>query len=127
MKKVICKICKKQFYVSPCRTAKFCSQKCCGEYKRKTFIKANHHNWKGGIIIATTGYVLVHKPNHPFCDTHGYVRRSRLVMEKYLDRYLKPEEVIHHINKIKDDDRIENLKLFANQSKHISFHHKSRK
>ena len=43
-------------------------------------------------------------------------------MEKMLGRYLKPEEVVHHKNKLRDDDSPKNLKLFANKSKHIKFH-----
>ena len=77
-------------------------------------------NWKGGKIKEARGYVLIHQPNHPFCMCKGYVREHRLVMEKYLNRYLKPKEVVHHINGILDDNRIENLELKENQSKHLT-------
>ena len=38
----------------------------------------------------------------------------RFIMEKYLGRKLLTTEVIHHINKIKNDNRIENLELMNN-------------
>ena len=85
-----------------------------------------HPLWKGGIIYVRD-YVYVHSPEHPFCECKGYVKRSRLVMEKILGRYLSPEEIVHHKNGIKDDDRIENLRLFLNNSEHIKFHYYKRK
>jgi len=81
----------------------------------------NHPNWTGGKIIHG-GYVYLLKPNHPFCNFGGYVRHSRLVMEKSIGRYLKCEEVVHHLNRKKTDDRLQNLKLFKNHSAHIKFH-----
>jgi len=82
----------------------------------------NNFAWKGGETKCTQGYILVLCPEHPFRNANNYVPRARLVMEKKLGRFLKPTEVVHHINEIKTDDRIENLKLFKNNSEHIKFH-----
>jgi len=90
-------------------------------------IGKRNHQWKGGETIDQEGRVLVRKPSHPHVRKNGYVFRSHIVMEKILGRYLKPEEVVHHKNKILDDDRPENLELFISKSEHISFHFQQRR
>jgi hypothetical protein len=82
----------------------------------------NNPRWNGGRRYNSSGYVLIYSPNHPFKDKLGYVREHRLVMEKKIERYLKKDEIIHHKNEIKDDNRIENLEL-TNITKH-NIHHK---
>ena len=67
-------------------------------------------------------YVKI-KIDHPF-SKKGFVLEHRLVVEKFIGRYLKPEEVVHHINEIKNDNRIGNLFLFPNQKEHKSFENK---
>ena len=80
----------------------------------------DHHNWKGGKTYHK-GYIKLLKPKHPFSDIYGYVRKSRLVIEKQIKRYLLSTERVHHINKIKTDDRIKNLMAFSSHSAHRRF------
>jgi hypothetical protein len=87
-----------------------------GEYSGK-----DHWKWKNGVW--TEEYVWILKKEHPNCTKRGYVKRSRLVMEDYLGRYLTKEERVHHINFNKHDDSIENLMLFPNESEHQKYHH----
>lgn len=72
-----------------------------------------------------SGYILIYSPEHPF-TRKKYVLEHRLVIEKRLGRYLKPEEAVHHINEIRDDNKIENLMLFKNNKEHMRFHNKLR-
>lgn len=77
--------------------------------------------WKGGEFIGRgRRYVLIR--NHPYCNKRGYVPKSRLIMEQKLGRFLRPEEVVHHINRNKSDDRPENLILFPNEGAHKRHH-----
>jgi len=73
-------------------------------------------------IVRVGKYVYIYSPNHPFKTNTNYVNRSRLVMEEWIGRYLTRKEVVHHINKITDDDKIENLMLFKDNIEHMKYH-----
>lgn len=82
----------------------------------------NSHSWKNGRRKDGKGYMLIYKPEHPFCRPSKCIFEHRLIMEKHLRRYLTKEEVVHHINGNPLDNRIENLQLFKNESGHSKFH-----
>lgn len=77
--------------------------------------RAKHPNWKGGRIVTDEGYVKIGvETDDPFSvmrDVGGYVFEHRLMMARCLGRPLVKRETVHHINGIKDDNRIENLQL----------------
>ena len=73
----------------------------------------NSSSWKGGRHRSTRGYILLRLPEHPNRSRGDLVMEHRVVMEKKLGRYLLPEENVHHINGVKDDNRIENLELWT--------------
>lgn len=66
------------------------------------------------------GYIERWLPEHPYARD-GWVPEHRLVMEDYLNRVLTPDEVVHHVNGVKDDNRIENLWL-CSAAEHARIH-----
>lgn len=83
---------------------------------------AGHANWKGGTYSHSNGYTYEYAPEHPAANSaKGYVLQHRLVMERHLGRYLTNQEIIHHRNEVKDDNRLENLELTTRGS-HMSHH-----
>jgi len=66
------------------------------------------------------GYIMILCPNHPHPSAANgrYCFEHRLVMEKHLGRYLRPEERIHHKDHDKTNNKINNLELFKNTSEH---------
>lgn len=75
-----------------------------------------------GKTMHSSGYILVYLPDHPFATKRGYVMEHRLVMEKHIGRFLTSEEVVHHINNIRTDNRIENLQLIQSNTIHLMHH-----
>lgn len=119
-----------QIYKKTCQCG--CKQKWETVYKKSKFIHGHFRkfqvgpkapSWAGG-IRKHRGYILIYSPTHPAIKNtprSPYVKQSRLTMEKKLGRYLEPNEVVHHINGRRDDDRIENLFL-TTKAGHNSIH-----
>lgn len=73
-----------------------------------------HPNWQGGRVSShKSGYIFIHKPDHPNAAKSGYIVEHRLVMEDAIGRYLYPDETVHHKNGVKTDNNIENLELWT--------------
>jgi hypothetical protein len=86
---------------------------------------SKHPMWKGGITRNSGGYVERYKPDHHFATRRGYVREHRLVWEQFHKASLLSWAVVHHKNKKKLDNRIENLEAVISNSKHHKIFHRS--
>lgn len=114
-----CPICKKRVekILRDGLNALHCDRDC----YNKTRKNIKRGNYKRKII--SKKYVYIYNPEHPHATGTRklYVAEHRLIMEKYLNRYLNKGEIVHHKNENTMDNRIENLELMT-ASKHISFH-----
>ena len=77
--------------------------------------------WKIKKIVSKGEYNYAVVPEHPNATKNGYVLEHRIAMENHLGRLLNPDEVVHHINGNKKDNRIENLEVMS-ASAHSRYH-----
>lgn len=112
------------------------------KYKKENPATGNKNsNWRGGIRQLSSGYKWVYAPEHPFCSKGkkfvGYVLEHRLKVEKLLidlspkseflieisgKKYLSPNVIIHHKNRERWNNNIENLEIISSQSEHLAGH-----
>ena len=78
----------------------------------------NNPLWKGG-WVNSNGY-------HRIAVNGRHTYKHKIIMEKHLGRKLRKNEVVHHINKNKLDNRIENLKVMT-ILEHQRIHHLGKK
>ena len=72
------------------------------------------------------GYICVYAPDHPYATKDGYVMEHILIMEKQIGRHITRDEVVHHKNKNRADNRIENLELMTFKE-HAKYHLEQRR
>lgn len=137
-----CDWCGKEFERLECqmkgKKMAFCSRQCLADYRSK------EHNPDGRPITRhphLSEYNKEHNKERMTLEVRTKLRNSRLgsgeqkgygkyysrkehrvVAEQMLGRPLKPEEVVHHINGNKRDNRPENLFIFPSQSAHTRWH-----
>lgn len=102
-----CPVCQKEFYVEQYRkdTATFCSRSCLAKVHLKKY--------------AIFRFQPLNNPPHKYkyITINGKsVREHRYLMECHLNRKLKPEEHVHHVNGNSSDNRIENLIILSNSN-----------
>lgn len=78
-------------------------------------------NWKGGRHIKDNGYIEIYCPSHPNASKRKCVYEHQLVAEQKLGRYLKKDEVVHHIDMNKTNNSPQNLVVLTNGN-HIKLH-----
>ena len=91
------------------RLRQFCSRKCFHKNLRKTRPKGKDHwSYKGGRYNYGKGYIELR-----YWKNGKVIRilEHRKKMEEFLGRKLEDNELIHHINGVKSDNRIENLQV----------------
>lgn len=105
-KNVKCENCGKEFSTT---RNKFCSKECCVSFRKKNgFNKRNGYWYENGYKVL-------------YLNGGGSIKEHISIMEKHLGRKLNPNEVVHHKNEIKNDNRIENLEVMT-RSEHSRLH-----
>jgi hypothetical protein len=84
---------------------KYCSKECIALAKRKRFSGENNPAWRGGVVLRKDGYVEISIGNGEYRLEHD------LIMEEIIGRRLLENEIVHHINKNRSDNKPENLQL----------------
>ena len=96
----------------------FCSQKCYHLFRSKNIGGALNPRYGGEKIVDGDGYVRIYIG---YKKKRGY--EHRIILENVLNRKLKDNEVVHHINGIKNDNRNCNLLVCSNRY-HNELHQK---
>lgn len=143
-----CKFCKRIFNHS--RTPqKYCSKPC---YYKSKFVKKKPCSVRNCVYkapaqskgLCVTHYVIWRNHGDPNFKirrrrgtgsfTEGYkivivngkrIREHRHIIQKYLKRTLKPNEIVHHKNGKRSDNRLCNLEV-QDRGKHTSHHNQER-
>lgn len=115
-KHVNCDFCGKTILRSPSMISNhnFCSHECYHNYLSSKYSGEGHWAWKDGKALSN-GYIMVLQ------EDGTRKGEQRIVAEQVLRRKLLPDEVVHHINGNKLDNRPENLQVM-NRTDHVNLH-----
>ena len=116
---VACEYCGAEFEVLECvrnnGRGKYCGPRCGRAAQASNISGEKNHNWLGGVWLSSNGYRVLG-------IGHGKGRAEhKVVMEEILGRSLAKDEVVHHKNGNKTDNRPENLEVMT-RAQHMRLH-----
>lgn len=112
----VCVVCSKEMWLKPSQAEWrgqerfYCSRECMGlaHTKRPLDRVVNGKPAR----LDEDGYVWVWAPEHVESSRYkGWMAEHRLVAEQHLGRELTSADEVHHVNRVKDDNRPENLQV----------------
>lgn len=148
-----CAYCHRPMYMKPYRISRAahgvtCSKYCAnnlkssymsGELNHQYGLKGKLNDSYKGDVIIHQGYYYEYCPLHPYASENGRVRQHRLVVENNYQLFnpiyfeekggfivLKKEYVVHHIDRNKLNNDVNNLQVLT-LSEHITLHNKERR
>lgn len=101
------------------------------KWEKLNIFKVEHDHKFNNRLIKPDGYVyesVKKTKKHPNKREKG-VLHHRVLMEEFISKmlgekyYLTKEQVVHHIDGDRMNNKINNLLVFKNNSNHIKFHH----
>ena len=79
--------------------------------------------WKG--YCNNNGYIYIYKAKHPNANKNGQISEHRYIAEKKIGRLLTDDDVVHHINGKRSDNRPKNL-FVCSKEEHKEVHYNIR-
>jgi len=78
-------------------------------------------SWKIEKVVSKGDYLYAVVKDHPNRTKNNYVLLHRVIIENHLGRLLNSNEIVHHKNHDKKDNRIENLEVLSS-TEHSKLH-----
>lgn len=103
----------------------YCSHSCAAHYKginKRGTTLPGRQGWEySKRTTDKNGYIRMYAAKHPHANGRKMIQEHIMVMELHLNRPLTATECVHHINKDKLDNRLENLQLMT-KAQHSKLH-----
>lgn len=69
----------------------------------------------------STDCYLIRRSSPDYIPWRQGARLARIIVRQYFE--LQPEHIVHHEDKSQRNNKLDNLRVFANQSDHLKYHH----